>query len=50
MRISLTLDEEAFSFYDVSSKTFIVEPGDFVISVGPSSDHLPLNVVINLDL
>ena len=50
VRISLTLDEEAFSFYDVSSKTFIVEPGDFVISVGPSSDHLPLNVVINLDL
>ena len=50
VRISLTLDEEAFSFYDVSSKTFIVEPGDFVISVGPSSDHLPLNVVINLEL
>ena len=50
VRISLTLDEEAFSFYDVSGKTFIVEPGDFVISVGPSSDHLPLNVVINLDL
>ena len=42
VRVTVELDSEAFSFYDVDSKSFVTEPGKFVISVGPSSADLPL--------
>ena len=49
VRVSLTLDDDAFSFYDVLKKSFVVEPGEFIISVGPSSDNLPLKSTININ-
>lgn len=48
VRVEAILDEEAFSFYDVRSKSFVVEPGDFTISVGSSSVELPLTAYVTL--
>lgn len=36
--VTLTLPREAFAFYDVQCKDFRVEPGEFEIYVGASSD------------
>ena len=47
-RVSLLLDAEAFAYYDVCSKQFIVEHGDFNIWVGSSSEALPLQGSIRL--
>jgi len=47
-RVTVELDEEAFSFYDVNKHGFVVEPGDFDIMVGSSSAELPLHKVITL--
>lgn len=41
-KVSVILDEEAFSFFDVASKKFVVEPGTFTVYVGHSSGELPL--------
>lgn len=49
VRVSVTLDSEAFSFYDVGTHGFVVEPGDFTIYVGPSSEELPLRADITLE-
>ena len=46
--ISITLTKEAFAFYDISSHQFIIEPGEFKILVGPSSENLPLATIITL--
>jgi beta-glucosidase len=35
--VTFTLDERAFSFYDPTPGKWIVEPGEFVISIGSSS-------------
>lgn len=47
-RITVELDEEAFSFYDPDRHEFVIEPGTFTISVGNSSDNLPLSGMIDL--
>ena len=47
-RVSIILDDEAFSFYDMDLHDFTVEPGAFTISVGNSSDNLPLSSTITL--
>lgn len=47
-RINVVLDEEAFSFYDINSHQFMIEPGEFEIFVGNSSDNLPLKKSIIL--
>lgn len=47
-RVSVILDEEAFSFYDIDRHDFTVEPGRFTISVGNSSDNLPLASSVTL--
>lgn len=47
-RVEIVLDEDAFSFYDINSHKFVVEPGQFEISVGNSSSFLPLKESINL--
>lgn len=47
-RVSITLDEEAFAFFDVNSHQFIIEPGEFKIQAGPSSADLPLTTTITL--
>lgn len=46
--VEIVLDEEAFSFYDIDSHKFIVEPGRFEIAVGNSSEFLPLKKSIIL--
>ena len=46
--VTVELDRDAFAFYDVASKTFVVEPGEFVISAGPSSADLPLSVSVEV--
>lgn len=47
-RLEVTLDEEAFAFFDMDSKRFVVEPGDYTISVGNSSDNLTLKSTVRL--
>lgn len=47
-RVSIVLGSEAFHYFDVNCHEFVVEPGEFVISVGGSSDNLPLKASITL--
>ena len=47
-RISITLDDEAFAFWDIHADRFVVEPGTFRILVGGSSADLPLQTTIRL--
>lgn len=47
-RVSIVLDSEAFHFFEIKSHEFVVEPGEFIIKVGGSSDNLPLSTSINL--
>ena len=47
-QVSITLDDEAFAFWDIHSDRFVVEPGTFRIFVGGSSADLPLQTTINL--
>lgn len=42
-RLSVTLDEHAFAFFDTKSGKFVVESGEFEIFVGGSSCNLPLS-------
>lgn len=41
-RISVTLDRRAFSYYDVNSKQWRADPGDFGVLVGRSSEQIEL--------
>ncbi len=50
VHIEIILTEDAFSFYDTNAGEFIIEPGEFIISVGGSSDKLPLSAEITLPL
>jgi beta-glucosidase len=36
-KVSVTLDKQAFPYYDVGSKRWNIKPGNFLISVGSSS-------------
>lgn len=47
-RVTVTLDAEAFAFYDIHTHSFIVEPGSFDILVGGSSANLPLQTTVEL--
>jgi beta-glucosidase len=46
--VTVQLADDAFSFYDVEANKFVVEPGDFIISVGTSSKDLPLKGTVTL--
>ena len=46
--VTMELDEEAFAFYDVEKKDFVVEPGAFKILVGNASDNCILEAMIEL--
>ena len=46
--VKIVLDDEAFAYYSMDKNRFIVEPGEFTISVGDSSDNLTLTHTINL--
>lgn len=43
--IEFTLGPEAFTLYDTSMHP-VIEPGEFIIKAGPSSDNLPLQKTI----
>ncbi|EKY04092.1 putative beta-glucosidase [Hoylesella saccharolytica F0055] len=47
-RVTIELKADAFSFYDIKRHDFVVEPGEFEILVGSSSDHIVLKDKINL--
>jgi beta-glucosidase len=40
--VSVTLNERALSYYDAIAKRWRIDPGDFDISVGRSSDQIEL--------
>ena len=44
--VTLRLNDDAFAFYDSQQGKFTVEPGEFIISVGPSSADLRLRTRI----
>lgn len=44
--VTLRLNDDAFAFYDTLQGKFTVEPGEFIISVGPSSADLRLRARI----
>ena len=48
VRVSIELDSEAFAFYDVDTESFVIEPGEFIISAGPSSAELPLSATLEI--
>ena len=41
-KVVLTLDDRAFSYYDVQNKRWTMTPGNFQILVGSASDHIDL--------
>ena len=48
-RVKILLGEEAFRFYDPARHGFVVEPGEFRISVGASSEDIRLKADIIVD-
>lgn len=46
VRMTFLLGPDAFSFYDVKSRSFIIEPGEFEVLAGPSSAELPLRAEV----
>ncbi len=46
--VTINLDEEAFSYYDINTEDFVVDTGDYQILVGPYSDDLPLQTNVKL--
>lgn len=48
VHVELELADEAFGYYDVAAGKFVVEPGDFVISVGSNSADRPLQATVTL--
>lgn len=47
--IELELTDNAFSFYDEIQKKWVLEPGDFQISIGSSSCDIRLSEIISLN-
>jgi beta-glucosidase len=46
--ITMKINKDAFSFYDVSTKKWIVEPGDFEILIGSSSRDIRLKALVKV--
>ena len=47
-RVTIELEDDAFSYYDMDKQRFVVEKGDFEILVGTSSERLPLKGSLTL--
>jgi beta-glucosidase len=47
--VTMTVDQRAFSFWSERHHSWVVEAGDFEVSVGCSSRDLPETVTIHLD-
>lgn len=48
--VEVRLDEESFRYYDVVKHGFVVEDGDFTVSVGASSDDIRLKGKLSLSV
>jgi beta-glucosidase len=48
-KIEFQLDERAFQYYDVNQKQWTIEPGDFDILIGTSSDNIILGERITIE-
>lgn len=46
--LSIELNEDAFSYYDMNCHQFVVEKGEFEIWVGSASNQLPLKATVTL--
>ncbi len=46
--VALALDARAFSYWDESAHKWIIDPGKFIIRVGDSSEHTPLDSAIEV--
>ncbi len=44
--VTVTLDPRAFSYWDVPSKAWKIDPGTFTISVGDNLESLPLHATV----
>ena len=47
--VSVELDDRAFAFYNVEKKDWTIEPGEFEILVGASSQDIRLSHTINIE-
>jgi beta-glucosidase len=47
--VSLSLDAGAFSYWDEAAHKWAVDPGNFVIRIGDSSEYTPLQVDLKLN-
>ncbi len=47
-KVSVELNGRSFAYYDVAAKAWKVNPGQFHIHVGDSSQHLPLDAAITV--
>ncbi|GAC1435182.1 MAG: glycoside hydrolase family 3 C-terminal domain-containing protein [Terriglobales bacterium] len=47
-RVSVRLDRRSISYWDTSSRRWKVDPGKFIVYVGDSSRHLPLQASFNV--
>jgi beta-glucosidase len=47
-RVTLSLDDRAFSYWDASAHRWRMDPGQFVIYVGDSSEHTPLTTTVTI--
>lgn len=45
-RVTIVLDKDAFSYYDMNRHQFVVEKGAFEILAGPASNSLPLKAKV----
>jgi len=46
--VEMIINKRGFAFYDVESRAFVVEPGEFVIHVGTASDKIAESVSVTL--
>lgn len=47
-RVTLSLDDRAFSYWDESTHRWRIDPGPFIIYVGDSSEHTPLTATVTI--
>jgi len=46
--VEVTLDRRALAYWSVQSEGWQVDPGQFVVYVGDSSEHLPLQATFTV--
>jgi len=46
--VKLTIDGRAFSYYDVNTKRWVIDPGDYEIMIGRSADQIELKTTMTV--